>query len=76
MRITEVVRGEDLLLSTARQLLVYRALNAAPPAWYHSPLLRDAEGRRLAKRHAPLSTRTLREQGMTPEQVLWDSRTR
>jgi glutamyl-tRNA synthetase len=76
MRITEVVRGEDLLLSTARQLLVYRALNAAPPAWYHSPLLRDAEGRRLAKRHAPLSIRTLREQGMTPEQVLWDSRTR
>ena len=76
MGITEVVRGEDLLLSTARQLLVYRALNATPPAWYHTPLLRDADGRRLAKRHAPLSIRTLREQGMTPEQVLWDSRTR
>ena len=76
MRITEVVRGEDLLLSTARQLLVYRALGATPPAWFHTPLLRDAEGRRLAKRHAPLSIRALREQGMTPEQIPWDSRTR
>ena len=76
MRITEVVRGEDLLLSTARQLLVYRALNAAAPAWYHTPLLRDADGKRLAKRHAPRSVRALREQGMTPDQVLWDSKTR
>jgi glutamyl-tRNA synthetase len=76
MGITEVVRGEDLLLSTARQLLIYHALGATPPAWFHTPLLRDAEGRRLAKRHAPLSIRTLREQGMTPEEVLWDSKTR
>jgi glutamyl-tRNA synthetase len=76
MRITEVVRGEDLLLSTARQLLVYHALGATPPSWFHTALMRDAEGRRLAKRHAPLSIRTLREQGMTPEQVLWDSKTR
>lgn len=76
MGITEVVRGEDLLLSTARQLLVYHALGATPPSWFHTPLLRDAEGRRLAKRHAPLSIRTLREQGMTPEEVLWDSKTR
>jgi glutamyl/glutaminyl-tRNA synthetase len=76
MAITEVVRGEDLLLSTARQLLVYRALGAVAPSWYHTPLMRDAEGRRLAKRHAPLSIRTLREQGMTPEEVLWDSKTR
>ena len=76
MGITEVVRGEDLLLSTARQLLIYRALGVAPPAWYHTPLMRDAEGRRLAKRHAPLSIRTLREQGMTPEEILWDSKTR
>jgi len=50
MQITEVVRGEDLLLSTARQLLLYRALSWAPPKWYHAPLVRDAEGRRLAKR--------------------------
>ena len=75
MGITEVVRGEDLLLSTARQLLIYHALGATPPAWFHTPLLRDAEGKRLAKRHAPLSIRTLREQGMTPDEVLWDSKT-
>lgn len=70
MRITEVVRGEDLLRSTARQLLVYRALRAPPPAWHHLPLVRDAEGRRLAKRHQALSLRELRERGYTPEEVL------
>lgn len=70
MRITEVVRGEDLLLSTARQLLVYRALGATPPAWHHTPLVRDAAGRRIAKRHQPLSVRHLREQGWTPAEVL------
>jgi glutamyl-tRNA synthetase len=70
MGITEVVRGEDLLLSTARQLLVYRALRAAPPAWCHLPLVRDAEGRRLAKRHQALSVRELRTRGLSPSDVL------
>ena len=70
MGITEVVRGEDLLRSTARQLLVYRALGAAAPAWCHLPLVRDASGRRLAKRHQALSVRDLRARGLTPEQVL------
>jgi glutamyl-tRNA synthetase len=70
MGITEVVRGEDLLRSTARQLLVYRALGAAPPAWCHLPLVRDAEGRRLAKRHQALSVRELRARGLTPAEVL------
>jgi glutamyl-tRNA synthetase len=70
MLITEVVRGEDLLRSTARQLLVYRALGATPPAWCHLPLVRDAEGRRLAKRHQALSVRELRARGLTPPQVL------
>lgn len=70
MGITEVVRGEDLLRSTARQLLVYRALGATPPAWCHLPLVRDAEGRRLAKRHQALSVRELRARGMSPEEVL------
>lgn len=51
MRITEVVRGEDLLLSTARQLLLYRALQWSPPLWLHTQLIRDADGRRLAKRN-------------------------
>ena len=75
MGITEVVRGEDLLRSTARQLLVYRALAATPPAWCHLPLVRDAEGRRLAKRHQSLSIRELRARGMTAEEVFALART-
>ena len=67
MRITEVVRGEDLLLSTARQLLLYRALRLAVPTFYHCPLLTDEAGVRLAKRHDALSLRTLRGRGERPE---------
>jgi len=70
MGITEVVRGSDLLLSTARQLLLYRALGWPTPSWAHAPLIVDAEGRRLAKRAAGLSIRELREAGRTPEEVL------
>lgn len=69
MEITEVVRGEDLLLSTFRQLLVYRALNLSPPQFYHAPLVLDESGRRLAKRHAALSLRSLRESGTKPEEL-------
>ena len=69
MRVTEVVRGADLLVSTARQLLLYRALGLEPPAFYHCPLLTDAQGVRLAKRHDALSLRTLRGRGADPEQV-------
>ena len=70
MRITEVVRGEDLLKSTARQILLYRALELDPPAWFHCRLVVDANGHRLAKRHDALSLRTLRQRGFTPEQIL------
>ncbi|MDD5348621.1 MAG: glutamate--tRNA ligase family protein [Chthoniobacteraceae bacterium] len=67
MGITEVVRGADLLLSTFRQLLIYRALGFTPPAFYHAPLLCDpATGLRLAKRHAALSLRQLRAGGAMP----------
>jgi glutamyl-tRNA synthetase len=69
MHITEVVRGADLLLSTARQLLLYRAIGCLPPAFYHCPLVTDESGVRLAKRHDSLSLRTLRQQGFTPEMV-------
>jgi glutamyl/glutaminyl-tRNA synthetase len=67
MRITEVVRGADLLLSTARQLLLYRALALTAPAFYHCPLMTDESGVRLAKRHDALSLRVLRASGATPE---------
>ncbi len=70
MQITEVVRGADLLKSTARQILLNRALGYANPAWFHCLLVRDSSGKRLAKRHDSLSIRTLRERGMTPEEVL------
>src|SRR5205807_7681725 len=63
MRITEVVRGADLLVSTARQLLLYRALGLEPPQFYHCPLLTDEHGVRLAKRHDALSLRALRGRG-------------
>ena len=66
MRITEVVRGADLLVSTARQLLLYRALGLTPPAFFHCELLCDASGRRLAKRHDALSLRHFRQQGVDP----------
>ena len=69
MRITEVVRGEDLLKSTARQILLYRALGLPIPEFYHCYLVRDESGVRLAKRHDSLSIRRLREAGWTPEQV-------
>ncbi|HUC86673.1 MAG TPA: tRNA glutamyl-Q(34) synthetase GluQRS [Candidatus Acidoferrales bacterium] len=66
MKITEVVRGADLLVSTARQLLLYRALALAPPAFCHCELMRDEGGQRLAKRHDALSLRQLRAHGETP----------
>jgi glutamyl/glutaminyl-tRNA synthetase len=69
MRITEVVRGADLLKSTARQILLFRALELAAPDYFHCDLVRDEAGVRLAKRHDALSIRKLREMGWTAEQV-------
>ncbi len=68
--ITEVVRGADLVRSTFRQLLLFRALGWAAPKFYHAPLMLDASGQRLAKRHDALSLRTMREQGLSPADVL------
>lgn len=69
MRITEVVRGADLIKSTFRQLLLFRALGLTAPAFYHCPLVTDDQGQRLAKRHDALALRTLRGQGRTPEEL-------
>ncbi|MGD0348776.1 MAG: tRNA glutamyl-Q(34) synthetase GluQRS [Verrucomicrobiota bacterium] len=66
MQITEVVRGADLLVSTARQWLLYRALGLTPPKFFHCELMKDEAGVRLAKRHDALGLRTLRTQGKTP----------
>jgi glutamyl/glutaminyl-tRNA synthetase len=70
MAITEVVRGADLLKSTARQILLFRALGIDPPAWYHCRLVVDHNGQRLAKRHDSLSLRAMRQRGLTPMNIL------
>jgi glutamyl/glutaminyl-tRNA synthetase len=70
--ITEVVRGADLLKSTFRQLLLFRALHQAAPAFHHCPLVTDEAGVRLAKRHDALSLRALRGSGKTPEELRRD----
>jgi glutamyl-tRNA synthetase len=74
MQISDVVRGADLLVSTARQILLYRALGLTPPKFFHCALMLDEKGRRLAKRHDALSLRKLRERGETPESLRrgWD----
>ena len=69
MRIREVVRGADLLKSTARQLLLIEALGCATPHYFHCPLLRDEHNVRLAKRHDALSLRTLRSQEADPAEL-------
>jgi glutamyl/glutaminyl-tRNA synthetase len=70
MQIEEVVRGEDLLTSTARQLLLYEALGWPPPDWCHTPLVCDAAGHRLAKRTSGLTIRDLRAAGKSPKELL------
>ncbi len=69
MEITEVVRGDDLLRSTFRQLLLYAALGLRPPSFYHCALVKDETGRRLAKRHDSLSLKALGETGLQPEDL-------
>jgi glutamyl-tRNA synthetase len=69
MEVTDVVRGDDLLPSTARQLLLYRALGLPIPRFAHLPLVVGADGERLAKRHGARSLGELREAGTDPEAV-------
>ncbi|GAB5559935.1 MAG: tRNA glutamyl-Q(34) synthetase GluQRS [Synoicihabitans sp.] len=70
MGITEVVRGADLVKSTFRQLLLLDALEMSRPNYFHCPLMRDENGERLAKRADALSLQTLREQGVTPSEII------
>jgi glutamyl-tRNA synthetase len=70
MGVTEVIRGDDLLLSTPRQLLLYRALGWTPPRFIHVPLVVGTDGRRLAKRHGDTRLATLRAAGVRPEALI------
>jgi glutamyl-tRNA synthetase len=70
MRITEVVRGDDLLLSTPRQLLLYRALGLHPPCFRHLPLVIGPDGLRLAKRHGDTRIALFRAHGIAPERLV------
>ncbi len=70
MGITEVVRGDDLLSATPRQMLLYRALGLKPPAFTHVPLVVSEEGRRLAKRHGDTRISALREAGLPPGKII------
>ena len=70
MKIGEVVRGDDLLASTVRQILLYDALDAAPPAFAHVPLLLGADGVRLSKRHQGVTLREQRAVGETAEAIV------
>jgi glutamyl-tRNA synthetase len=70
MGVDEVLRGDDLLPSTPRQLLLYRALDLRPPSFTHVPLVVGRDGLRLAKRHGDTSLRHYRARGVTAEQVV------
>ncbi len=70
MGVTEVLRGDDLLPATHRQLLLYRALGLTPPRFIHVPLVVSSDGRRLAKRHGDTRIATLRQLGLRPAQVV------
>ena len=70
MGITEVVRGDDLLPTTPRQLLVYRALGLTPPRFFHVPLVVGPDGRRLAKRHGDTRISAYRKAGVPPQRVI------
>jgi len=68
-RITHVVRGEDHISNTPKQLLVYEALGETPPVYAHLPLLHGPDGKKLSKRHGAASVQELRDDGYLPEAV-------
>src|SRR4051794_12254550 len=67
--ITHVVRGEDHLSNTPKQLLVFEAVGAEPPVYAHLPLLHGPDGKKLSKRHGAASVQELRDAGYLPEAV-------
>jgi glutamyl-tRNA synthetase len=68
--VNQVVRGDDLISSTPKQILLYQSLNLTPPAFIHLPLVVGEDGKRLAKRHGDTRLSALRNQGVKPESLL------
>jgi glutamyl-tRNA synthetase len=68
--VTEVIRGDDLIPSTPRQLMLYESLGLTAPRFAHVPLVVGPDGRRLAKRHGDTRLAALREAGVRPEALL------
>ncbi len=70
MEITHVIRGDDHLSNTPKQLLVYRAMDREPPAFAHVPMILGPDGKRLSKRHGAASVEAYREKGVVPEALV------
>jgi glutamyl-tRNA synthetase len=70
MGVTQVIRGDDLVPSTPRQLLLYRSLGWIPPEFGHVPLAVGPDGRRLAKREGSIKLATLRDAGVEPRRLV------
>jgi glutamyl-tRNA synthetase len=70
MGVSEVVRGDDLLSSTPRQIALYRALDAEPPRFFHVPLVLGSDGRRLSKRFGAPALAAYRDAGLQPAQIV------
>ena len=70
MRITHVIRGDDHLSNTPKQILIYRGLGAVPPVFAHVPMILGPDGKRLSKRHGAASVEAYREEGILPEALV------
>ncbi|RJQ46809.1 MAG: glutamate--tRNA ligase [Gammaproteobacteria bacterium] len=70
MRVTHVIRGDDHLNNTPRQINILKALGATPPSYSHVPMILGNDGQRLSKRHGAVSVMQYREDGFLPEALL------
>ena len=70
MKVTHVLRGEDHLSNTPKQILLYKALDYVPPKWGHLSIIKGPDGQKLSKRHGETSVESYRSKGYLPEAFL------
>jgi len=70
MKVTHIIRGEDHLSNTPKQLLVYNAMEITPPEFIHLPMILGSDGHKLSKRHGSISIEAYREDGFLPEAIV------